>query len=85
MREGSLFSFKPFLALWISFGLGFMSTASPSQAPRKLDRAERTIVKHAPALQLVLTSRGAPPDGARSSAGFSETQRLGTQLKAGAD
>ena len=54
--RGCLFSFELFLAFWISFGLGLMSIAFPSQAPREPDCAKRTLVKHTPALRLAPTS-----------------------------
>ena len=46
--------------------------------PREQDRAKRTLIKHALALHLVLTSYGAPSNGVVSSAGFLGTRRLAT-------
>ena len=82
---GAFFSFKQFLAFWISFCLGLMSVAFPSRAPRERDCAKRTRAERALTLQLVLASCGAPPDRTTSSAGFSETRRLMNQLEAGTD
>ena len=83
--RGCLFSFEQFLAFWISFCLGLTSVAFPSRAPRERDCAKRMRAERALTLQLVLASRGDPSDGSTSSAGFSETRRLATQLEAGTD
>ena len=84
-RGGCLFSFEQFLAFWISFCLGLMSVAFPSRAPRERDCVKHTRAKRALTLQLALASCGAPSDRLTSSAGFSETRSLVTQLEAGAD
>ena len=81
---------EPFLVRAISCLLDLVLSGThvrrlSSRAPRERDCAKHAHAKRALALQLVLTSHGAPSDGATSSAGFSETRRVATQLKAGTD